>query len=179
LSVAANETKPHEELALQVAQRLAPQTSQPVMLVRQPLTPGAADDATLMQCAAHGTLSLLTGSQTARGYLLNHGADAVLETHVQSAMLAGDAGINPKLALCVEARATLLRSRDGQPLYSCPVQYRSQGRKFTEWAAHDAKFFREELHKCYRDLGAAMADQLVAGCMVPPARKPQSTLAER
>ena len=41
LSKAANETRPHQELAVQVAQQLAPQTSQPVMLVRQPLPPGA------------------------------------------------------------------------------------------------------------------------------------------
>ena len=116
-----------------------PRSPQPVMLVRQPLPPGAEEDAALMQIVSHGTLAALTGGQTAGGYLLSQGADTALEIHVENAMLAGNGGINPKLALCVEARATLLRSRDGQQLYSCPVQYRSQGRKFTEWAAHDAK----------------------------------------
>jgi hypothetical protein len=177
LSEAANQTKPHQELAFQVARQLAPQTSQPVMLVRQPLPPGAEEDAALMQCAARGTLASLTGGQTASGYLLSQGADTALEIHVQSAVLGGDGGINPKLALCVEARATLLRSRDGQRLYSCPVQYRSQGRKFTEWAAQDAKLFRKELHKCYRDLSAAMVDRLVRRGVVPPDHKPQPTFA--
>jgi hypothetical protein len=178
LSKAANETKPHEALAFQVAQQLAPQISEPVMLVRQPLPPGGEEDAALMQFVSHGTLASLTGGQTAGGYLLSQGADTALEIHVQNAMLAGNEGINPKLALCVEARATLLRSRDGQQLYSCPVQYRSQGRSFTEWAAHDAKPFREELQKCYRGLAAAMVDQLVARGLVPHDRTPEPTFAK-
>jgi hypothetical protein len=177
LTEAANRTKPHEELAFQVAQQLAPRTAQPVMLVRQPLPPGAEGDVALMHCAARGTLAVLTGGQTAGGYLLSQGADTALEIQVQSAVLAGDGGINPKLALCVEARATLLRARDGQHLYSCPVHYRSQGRKFTEWAAHDAQLFQEELRKCYRNLGTAMTDQLVGRGVVPPDRKPQPTFA--
>jgi len=179
LNQAANETRPHQELALQVAQQLAPQTSQPVMLVRQPLLPGVEEDSELMQYVARGTLASLTGGQTAGGYLLSQGADTALEIHVQDARLAGKEGINPKLALCVEARATLLRSRDGQQLYSCPVQYRSQGRHFTEWAAHDAKLFREELQKCYRDLSASMVDQLVGHGVVPPDHKPQPTFATK
>jgi hypothetical protein len=179
LNEAANETRPHQELAFQVAQQLAPQTSQPVMLVRQPLPPGAEDDAGLMQFISHGTLASLTGGQTASGYLLSQGADTALEIHVQNAVLAGNGGINPQLALCVEARATLLRSRDGQQLYSCPVQYLSKGRKLTEWAAHDAKLFRAELHECYRDLGAAVVDQLVGRGMVPSDSKPQPIFAKR
>ena len=178
LSKVANETKPHEAVAFQVAQQLAPQTSQPVMLVRQPLPPGAEEDAALMHFVSHGTLASLTGGQTAGGYLLSQGADTALEIHVENAMLTGNEGINPKLALCVEARATLLRSRDGQQLYSCPVQYRSQGRRFAEWAAHDAKPFREELQECYRDLAAAMVDQLVARGLVPHDRAPQPTFAK-
>ena len=132
-----------------------------------------------MQYIAHGTLASLTGGQTASGYLLSQGADTALEIHVENARLAGKEGINPKMALCVEASATLLRSRDGQRLYSCPVQYRSQGRQFTEWAAHDAKLFREELQKCYRDLSASMVNQLVARGVVPPDGKPQPTFAKR
>jgi hypothetical protein len=148
-----------------------------VMLVRQPTLPGAEEDVALQHYLARGTLTSLTGGQTAGGYLLSQGADSALEIHVQDAMLAADSGINPKLALCVEARATLVRSRDSQPHYSCPVRYRSPGRKFTEWAAHDAKLFRAELQKCYRDLGAAMTEQLIARGAVPPDRKLQPNFA--
>jgi hypothetical protein len=177
LTEAANETRPHEELAFQVAQHLAPRTSQPVMLVQQPLPPAVKEDVALLQWAAHGTLAALTGGQTAAGYLLSQGADTALEIRVQDAALTGNGGINPKLALCVEARATLVRSRDGQPVYSCPVCYRSPARKFTAWAANDAKHFREELQKCYHALGEAVTEQLVARGVVPPDRKPQPTFA--
>ncbi len=177
LNEAANETRPHEALAVQVAQQLAPQTPRSVMLVRQPLPLRAEEDAELMHCAARGTLAMLTGDQAAGGYLLSQGAETALEIHVESARLTGKEGINPKLALCVEARATLLRSRDGQQLYSCPVEYRSKGRHFTEWAAHDAKLFREELQKCYQDLSAGMVNQLVNRGLVPPNARPQPTFA--
>jgi hypothetical protein len=140
--------------------------------------PGAEEDAELMQYIAHGTLASLTGGQTASGYLLSQGAGTALEIHVENAVLAGNGGINPKLALSVEARATLLRSRDGQQLYSCPVHYRSQGRHFTKWAAQDAKLFRQELQKCYRELSAGMVDQLVARGVVPPTRKSQPLFAD-
>jgi hypothetical protein len=179
LGKAANETRPHQELALQVAERLTPQVSQPVMLVRQPLPPGAEDATALTPSISRGTLASLTEGQTASGYLLSQGADTALEIHVQDAALAGKGGVNPKLALCVEARATLRRSSDGQELNSCPVQYLSPERKFTAWAAHDAELFREELHKCYRELSAAMVDQLVARGTVPLDHKPRPTLATR
>ena len=177
LAEAANQTRPHEELAFQVAQQLAPQISQPVVLVRQSAVPGAEGEATFIQCAARSTLAPLAGRQTSGAYLLSQGAATALEIHVESATLAADAGINPKLALCVEARATLFRSRAGQQLFSCPVHYRSQARRFTEWAARDAKLFREELQKCYHDLSARMVVQLVNRGVLPPDRKAQPTFA--
>ena len=178
LSEAANQTRPHEALAFQVAQQLGPRTSQPVMLVKEPLGPDTEPDAALPRGVSHGKAAGLPQGRTAVSYPVSQGADTALEIHVQNATLAGNEGINPKLALCVEARATLLRSRDGQQLYSCPVQYRSQGRKFTAWAADDAKLFRQELRKCYRDLAAAMVDQLVARGLVPPDRKAQPMFAK-
>jgi hypothetical protein len=179
LSQAANETRPHEQLALQVAQQLTPQTTWLVTVVRQPLPLGAEQDPELMHCAAHGTLAVLTGSQTAGGYLFGQGVATALEIHVEGARLAGKEGVNPKLALCVEARATVLRVRDGQALYSCPVHYRSQSRHFTTWAAHDAKLFREELRKCYQDLSTIIVNQLVNRGLVPPTDKPQAVFAQR
>jgi hypothetical protein len=149
------------------------------MLVRQPLPPGAEDDAALMQFVSRGTLASLTGGQTAAGYLLSQGTVSGLEIQVRNAVLAGDGGINPKLALCVEACATLRRAGDGQQLYACPVQYLSQGRKFTEWAAHDARLFREELQECYRELSATMVSQLVNCGVIPADQQPQPTFVTR
>ena len=177
LSEVVLEARPHEALAAMVAHQLAPQAARPVVLVRQPLPPGAEEDPELMHCAARGTLAVLTGGQTAGGYLLSQGADTALEIHVETARLAGKEGINPRLALCVEARATLLRSRDGWQLYSCPVQYRSKSRHFTAWAERDARLFRDELQRCYRIMSASIIKQLVDRGVVPPNARPQPLFA--
>ncbi len=89
-----------------------------------------------------------------------------LEIHVESAALRGKSDASRQLALCIEASATL-RSADGEQLYSCPVQYRSTERKFTDWAIHDAEPFRKELQQCYRTLSALVVDQLAARHFLP------------
>ncbi len=178
LSAAARESQPHQELAYQVAQQLSPKTSQPVVLVKKPLPAGAGSKFALMQCVARGTLAWLPKDQTAANYLGSQGADTALEIHVLSAALNGTDGINPPLAVCVEAQATLLRVRDGQKLYSCPVHYRSAGRKFTEWAANDARLFRQELEQSYRESGRAIVDHLVSRRLIAPGQPPHSILAD-
>ena len=70
-------------------------------------------------------------------------------------------GIKPPLALRVQAQVTLVRARDGQELYSWSVRYCSTERKFKDWAAHDAKLFRQELDQCYRQMAAGLAERLV------------------
>ena len=178
LSEAAMQAKPHHELAFQVAQQLAPRTSQPVVLVRGPLLHGAEEDAALVQCVSRGSAVEFAGGQNAAGNLFSRRAETALEIQVQKAVLAGDGEFNSKLALCVEARAAVVRTRDGQQLYSCPVQYRGERRKFTEWAAQDAKLFRAELQKCYHDLGAAMVEQLVSRGAFPAEQQPAPVFAK-
>jgi hypothetical protein len=177
LSAAAQAGFPHEELANQVAQQLAPRTAQPVVLVRKPPIAEAEDEPTVMRCMARGTLAWLPPGQTPAGYLAAQGNDTALEIHIVNAALKGKRGINPQLALCVEAQATLYRVSDGAEIYSFPILYRGEGRKFVDWAANDAKPFREELKRCYRQMGDALVDQLVARGVLAPSKAPQPTLA--
>ncbi|HXJ57997.1 MAG TPA: hypothetical protein VNU68_15180 [Verrucomicrobiae bacterium] len=177
LSEAANQAQPHQEVAFALAQCLQPITPQRVMMVKQPLPQGAENDPDLLRCLARGTFVWLPEGQTADRYLLSQGADNALEIHVLSANLEGPAGINPKLSLCVEAQATLSRPGDGLSFCSCPVRYRSVARTFTEWAAHDAEPFRTELRKCYRQLSAALADQLIQRGLAPEDTRPPATFA--
>lgn len=145
-----------EELAAQVAHYLGPQNGLPVLLANHP-GPGEA------------------------GRLESHprsGPDRLLEIHIVSAALKGAGGINPPLALCVEARATLLRAHDRQELYSCPVRYRSDERRFATWAADDARAFRSELAKSRRELGRAIVDQLADRQLIAPNRQPQVIFAD-
>ena len=178
LSAAANQTKPHQELAFQVAQQLAPQTSQPVMLVRQVLPPGAEDDAALMQCVARGTLPLCRGAKPPAATSSARGPIPHWKSTCRTPCWPGTEGLirgwrcASRRALRCSGRATASSSTPAR----CN---RSQGRKFTEWAAQDARLFRAELQQCYRDLSAAMVDQLVGHGVVPPGRKPVPTFAEK
>jgi len=180
LRAAAIQTHPHEELALQVAQQLAPRTSQFVVLEREPVKPGTGGTAAaLLRCALSGSAAGLPTVRTAGSYDVKPAIATLLGIQVQKAALTGAGGANPKLALSVEATVILVSSRDGRELYSCPLNYRSQGRRFTEWAAHDAKVFRSELDKCCRELGGAVVDQLISRGLVAPAQRPQATFAQR
>jgi hypothetical protein len=177
LSAAARAGLPHEELANQVAQQLAPRTAQPVALVRKPPIAETEDESTVMRCMARGTLAWLPPGQTPTSYLEAQGTDSALEIHVLSAALKGKSGINPPLAVCVEAEATLYRVRDGAEVYSFPILYRSEGRKFVDWAANDAKLFREELNRCYQKMGDALVEKLVERGVLTPNKTPRPTLA--
>jgi hypothetical protein len=168
MTAAVRETRPHEDLANQVAQQLEPRTSQPVMLVAKPLSPDADEEGVMMQCVARGTLAWLPNGQTPASYLAGEEVDTALEIQVISATLAGKERVNPPMALCVEAEARLLRARDGQEIYSCPIHYRSQERKYVQWAAHDAQLFRQELQTCYHELGTIIVNQLVSHGLVAP-----------
>jgi hypothetical protein len=103
--------------------------------------------------------------------------DKVLKIEVLSAALQGNGSINPSLALHLEARATLLRGDDGREIYSCPVHYCGRAHKFTTWAAHDAKLFREELQRCYGELSSTVIDQLIARRLIAPGENPNLFLA--
>jgi hypothetical protein len=104
--------------------------------------------------------------------------DKALEIEVLSAALKGDGSVNPSLAVHLEARATLLRGDDGREIYSCPVHYRGPARKFTAWAANDAKLFREELQRCYGKLSGTVIDQMVARRLIAPGENPNLFLAD-
>jgi hypothetical protein len=168
MTAAVRETLPHEDLANQVAQHLEPLTSQPVVLVNKPLPPGGEEESAVMQCVARGTLAWLPNGQTPASYLAEEELDTALEIQVVSATLAARDGVNTPMALCVEAEARLLRAQDGQEIYSCPIHYRSQERKYVQWAAHDAQLFRQELQTCYGELSTIIVNQLVSHGLVAP-----------
>jgi hypothetical protein len=177
LSQVAARTQPHEQLALQLAQCLIPQTSQHVLLVNHSAPSEPASAAALSRRSSHGPDNSLPQDQTVNRHLPSQDADLALEIDVRSARLDGDAGINPKLALCVEAQATLVRRSDGEVLYSQPVRYRGNARTLLSWAAREAKPFRSELQHCYTQMSSALVKQLLERGMVPDNAVPQATFA--
>jgi len=99
-----------------------------------------------------------------------------VEVHVRHAGLTGGDGVNPSFAFEARARVRVFRTSDGREIYSFPVYYRSQGRHYTEWAANDARLFREELERCYRQMSRSISEQLVTRHLVAPRGEPASML---
>ncbi len=170
LAAVARETRPDADLAAQVAQQLVPQTSQAVVLVKKPSPPDADQESAARPFEARGTLAGLPPGWTAASYAVAQGAVTGLEIHVTRARLCGKEGVNPSMALCVEAEARLLRAWEGEEIYSCPIRYRSREHKFTQWAAKDAELFRQELQSCYRELSKGIVDQLISRGLIEPDR---------
>jgi hypothetical protein len=84
-----------------------------------------------------------------------------LQIQVVNARLVGKHGSSHLRALCVETRATIIRTSDGQELYSRPIRYRSSSKKLKEWAASDGLLFRQELGACSRQTAEALTGDLI------------------
>ena len=84
-----------------------------------------------------------------------------LQIQVVNAHLVGKHGSSRLRALCVETRATIIRTSDGQELYSRPIRYRSSSKKLKDWAASDGLLFRQELGACSRQTAEALTGDLI------------------
>jgi hypothetical protein len=176
LRAAARQAQPQATLTREVARALAPESSAQVMLARAEQGAFPETRSTWILCAAREPTSAADRmiSQSARTEV----GDAVLEIHVSQAALSGKPGINPPLALRVQAQVTLVRTRDGQELYSCPVRYCSGEWKFKDWAANDARLFRQELDQCYRQMAAGLAERLAEAGLAPLSQRASTVIAQ-
>ena len=102
---------------------------------------------------------VLIQDQAPYSSLADKGIDTVLEISVERLDLAGS-GLNPKLPLVINVRARLVRVQDETNLYSDKWTYSGYGQKFTEWAADNAKQFREEVDRACQSLAEQIVKQL-------------------
>ena len=84
-----------------------------------------------------------------------------LQIQVVNARLIGKHGSSRSRALCVDIRATVIRTSDGQELYSRPIRYRSSPRKLKDWAGSDALLFRQELGACSQQTAEVLTGELI------------------
>jgi sugar lactone lactonase YvrE/predicted small lipoprotein YifL len=110
---------------------------------------------TVVILADHGPSS--PGESTTYDPVASRGIDSILEIAVLTVGLAGDWDINPPLRLVISGRTRLVRVRDGAEIHVAPLQYSSEARPFTQWAAHEAKLYREEFDHALNNL----AEQVV------------------
>jgi len=85
--------------------------------------------------------------------------DSVLHVKVNSVELEGGSGIDPKVSLCMTASTKLINAQNGVEIYSGEFEYKGKSRKFTAWAADNAKLLREELENCFNDLSERIVDE--------------------
>ena len=173
MTKAVRSNRPTAELAREIAQTLGPRCSESVVLLDKP-----RDDGEQLALARPAAGQPMLASWRGDGPAIPRAGDKALEIEVLSAALQGDGSVNPSLAVHLEARATLLRGDDGREIYSCPVHYRGRARKFTAWAANDAKLFREELQRCYGELSGTVIDQMIARRLIAPGQHPNLLLAD-
>jgi len=160
LGRAATESDMQEELRNQVWQLIGERSDGRVVLVKKPLPEGVGPEFARLSCVRCATLAWLPKGQTARDYLASQGIDTALEIQILDPGLKGNGGVNPSLALSADVRASLIRVRDGRELASVPLKYQSKKRKFTEWAANDARLFREEIRRCDQTMAEEIAKEI-------------------
>ena len=168
LSAAILQSRPREAIAAEIARNLSAQSSLNVALVSAPTvdqTPErtfASPFAAQTILASHRTSAALAPSGVPKI------GDTALEITVSYAGFTAADGINPRIPLTVEAEVTLFRKSDGQPLYSCPIHYRSIERTFARWAADEARLFRQEASRCYSQIADAVVKELIGRGVVAP-----------
>ena len=97
------------------------------------------------------------------------GAGTAAEIRVTNVELERRPGLRARVALRLEARATLLRLSDGQELCSWPLQYLGEERPLEDWNGKARRSFQEELaHGCL-EMAGALARELVSQGVVSPA----------
>ncbi len=100
--------------------------------------------------------------QSARARDASAGAGGLaLDLQVVDVRLAGRHKHSQSCSLCVEVQATVVRTADGQELYSRPIRYQSSSRRLEDWAASDAALFRHELEACSTETAQAVTRELV------------------
>jgi hypothetical protein len=160
LARAAGRVNLQEAMRRTIANRIESLTSHPIKLVAKPLPPGNEAECAQMSCFMAGTLAFVPEGQTPSGYLRSQGIGTALEIEVIRPALHGEGVINPPMGLSLTVRAKLIRMQDLEAFYSVSVKYRSQERKFADWATRDGKAFDEELERCVQLVSAAIVDHL-------------------
>ncbi len=102
---------------------------------------------------------VLVEDQVPYSSLADKGIDTVLEVGLVGLRFEGE-GVNPKLTLVMNVRASLVRVQDETNVYSDNWTYSASGRKFTKWAADNAKQFREEVDRACQSLAEQIVKQL-------------------
>ncbi len=102
-----------------------------------------------------------------------------LEIQVLAPRFVGKHPNSSSRAMLVEVQVTVFRTSDGQELYSRPIQYRSSAKPLKDWAASDARLFRQELEACSQRTAQALVRDLIARGFVTPLQSTNSVVLDQ
>jgi hypothetical protein len=94
--------------------------------------------------------------------------DKVLTVEIRKTTLVGAAAHESKLAIQVEARATVTRGADGQTLHQSTVVYRGKARSRTQWAAQDGELLRAEVQNAGAQISEVLVEELIRRQLLQP-----------
>jgi hypothetical protein len=161
-----------QNLADDIARTLAPQTAQTVILRKLPSTSGEGSptgDLIRISSVGEPALDRLT---------FQIPPETALEVRVTKVELTSNRGSKRHPSLSLEAKVTLLRTGDGQELFTWPVRYSSAPHRIGAWSAHDGAQVGQELQQCSRQIAEAIVAQLLREGCVAPGRMPASAIAK-
>ena len=90
----------------------------------------------------------------------NSHADSVLEVNVLAAGISGSGEKNAPLAMFLRVRVRLLGMPDRSTLYEHTWVHTSGARPFNDWAAQDARAFRQELSTASRAVAESIVEEI-------------------
>jgi hypothetical protein len=161
-----------ENLASDIARTLAPQTAQPIILRKLPSASGeGSPTGDLIRISNVGDVAL-------DGRAMQMRPQSALEVRVTKVELSGNHGNKRQPSLSLEAKITLLRTGDGQELFTWPVRYSSAPRHIGAWSANAGAQVEQELRQCSRQIAEAIVGQLLREGCVLPGRMPASAIAK-
>jgi hypothetical protein len=136
------------ELADEAARRLRSQVVNPVRRTEEPLEFALAIPGEARAAGSAGPRASTNSS-------------LALQIQLVNAKLIGRHRSSRSRALCVELQATIIRTSDGQELYSRSILYRSSSKRLKNWASSDARLYRQELDACSRQTVQALTHELI------------------
>jgi hypothetical protein len=111
--------------------------------------------------------TVLTQPTSTRPPPVNVG-DKVLTVEIRKATLVGAITHESKLAIQLEARVTVTRVVDGQPLHQSTVVYRGKTRSRAQWAAQDGDLLRTEVQNAGAQISQVLVEELLRRQLLSP-----------
>jgi hypothetical protein len=92
--------------------------------------------------------------------LRERGIDTVLELNIKDGGFKEGRGKNPLIVFFMKVHIRLIRTMDGEEIYSREFEYQSSRHNSADWLDTDAHLLREEIEHCFNELPREIIGEL-------------------